>query len=200
MRRRLVLVLRRDDHKQDFLGTVFLGVVENPDDVREAVQRYLGSTVTVREVEVGERVLRVSAETSAFESESQNLARLGRSLLEKGRQRAAGDMFEEALRLDPFNTEALKTDAAMRLAAGDRSGARGRWVLAGEISGFDGEILRGLATIALEEDRRPSAMRYLEEALVVNPDDVESRDFLDDLRRQTELAFEGRDPARGPRK
>lgn len=200
MRRRLTLVLRRDDHKQDFLGAVFLGVVEEASAIQEAVRRYLGPTVTVRDVELGEAVIRVSAESSAFETESQNLTRLGRSLLTKGRQRAAADMFEEALRLDPFNVDALKVEAALRLSYGDREGAQVRWVLAAEVGGYDGEILRGLATIALDEDRRPSAMRYLEQALVVNPEDVESREFLADLRRQSELAFEGKREGRPPRK
>jgi tetratricopeptide (TPR) repeat protein len=189
MRRRHSLVIRRDDHKRDALGAVFLGAVTDPEEIRRYVQRYLGPAIGVRSVDVNEAVLRVTAECSSFHVESQNLTRIGKSLLSKGRPRAAGDMFEEALRLDPLNVVALKADAALRLAAGDLVPAAERWVLAGEIGGYDGEILRGLAEIALREDRRPSAIRYLEEALIVHPEDRESRALLDDLRRQAELAF-----------
>ena len=189
MRRRQTLVIRREDHKHDAIGAIFLGAVTNAGAVRAYVERYLGPSITVRSVEVADTVLRAIVESSAFESESQNLVRLGRSLLAKGRPRAAEDMFEEGVRLDPLNGDALKAAAALRLSYGDLAGARERWVLAAEIGGYDNEILRGLATVALQEDRRPSAMRYLEEALLVNPDDADSRDALSELRRQSELAF-----------
>jgi len=47
-----------------------------------------------------------------------------------------------------------------------------------------------LATIALRERREPTAMQYLEEALLANPEDRESRATLDELRRQVELRFD----------
>jgi tetratricopeptide (TPR) repeat protein len=189
MRRRHALVIRREDHKRDALGAVFLGAVSDPAEVRAHIERYLGAAIKVREFEGDDAVLRVSVESSGFEVESQNLVRIGRSLVEKGRYRAALDMFDEALRLDPLNVEALKADAALRSAQGDLGVAEERWVRAGEIGGYDAESLRGLATIALREDRRPSAMRYLEEALIVDPEDFESRALLDELRKQTELLF-----------
>jgi tetratricopeptide (TPR) repeat protein len=193
MRRRYSLVIRRDDHKGDALGAVFLGVVTDPGEIRGYVQRYLGPVVRVVKVVLAEAVLRVEAESSGFAVESQNLTRLGKAMLAKGRVRAASDMFAEALRLDPLNVDALKADASLRYRQGDIATAHDRWVRAAEVGGYDGEILRGLAAVALRQDRRPSAMRYLEEALVVNPEDEESRRLLAELRRQGELAFE-----RGP--
>ncbi|MGH7805104.1 MAG: tetratricopeptide repeat protein, partial [Candidatus Binatia bacterium] len=71
-----------------------------------------------------------------------------------------------------------------------------RWILAGEIAGFDSGTLRGLALAALEEGRTPSAMRYLEEALVADPADREVREMLDQLRRQIELRFSGDDSSK----
>ena len=98
-------------------------------------------------------------------------------------------MFTEALRLDPTNADALKAEARIRLQIGDVLGAEERWILAGEIAGFDSGTLRGLAIAALEEGRTPSAMRYLEEALVADPSDREVRETLEQLRRQIELRF-----------
>ena len=197
MRRQHSLVIRREDHKRDGLGAVFLGAVTAEADIRAYLQRYLGSSVIVRTVQIEPEVLRVLVEASGFGPESQNLVRLGRSLLSRGRLRASADMFAEALRLDPMNVEALKADASMRFAKGDLTVAHEVWVRAGEIGGYDGEILRGLAAVALQENRRPSAMRYLEEALQVNPEDREAMRILAEMKRQRELAFEARSGRQG---
>ncbi|MGH7896616.1 MAG: tetratricopeptide repeat protein, partial [Candidatus Binatia bacterium] len=139
-----------------------------------------------------EAALRVEVECSRFPAESQNLSRLAKSLADKGRVRAAADSFAEALKLDPLNVEAWKGRAAIHALQRELPQAEDCWVRAGEIRGYDGEILRGLASVALQEDRRPTAMQYLEEALLVSPGDGESRAILEELRRQIELRF-GRD-------
>lgn len=190
MRRQHSLVIRREDHKRDALGAVFLGVVTDAVEVSRAVARYLGPSISVRAVSLEGTFLRVVAEAPSFAVESQNLVRLGRSLSSRGRPRAAADMFEEALRLDPLNADALKGEAALRLVHGDLEGAEQQWILAGEVAGFDVEMLHGLARIALHEGRRPSAIQYLEEALLVDPEHGESRALLTELKRQAELQFD----------
>lgn len=196
MRKQHSLVIRRDDHKRDALGAVFLGVVTDEAEICCYVQRYLGSSTIVRSIQLEPEVLRVVVEAPGFGAESQNLVRLGKSLFDRGRYRAARDMFAEALRLDPMSVEALKADAAVRFAQGECNEANELWVRAAEIGGYDGEVLRGLAAVALRENRRLSAMRYLEEALAVNPRDSEAEQLLAELRRQNELGFEVR-AARG---
>jgi tetratricopeptide (TPR) repeat protein len=187
-----VLVLRRDDHKHDSLGAVFLGAVSEAREVRQYVERYLGPAFAVRKVDHEGPALRVAVECSRFPTESQNLARIARSLVSNGRNRAAADSFREALKLDPMNTEALKGQAALCALAGELSEAQDHWIRAGEIRGYDGEILRGLAVIALRTNRHGSAIQYLQDALVVNPNDDEAREMLEELRRQSELRFTGR--------
>jgi tetratricopeptide (TPR) repeat protein len=194
-----VLILRRDDHKRDALGAVFLGAVADEREIRLYVERYLGPPFLVRSVEMEGPALRVVVECSRFQMESHNLTRLAKSLADRGRQRAAADSFAEALKLDPLNAEALKGRAALHALAGELTDAEDKWIRCGEIRGYDGEILRGLADIALREDRRPTAMQYLEEALIVHPDDPEARAMLNELNRQAELRFNAgapRDPAR----
>jgi tetratricopeptide (TPR) repeat protein len=184
-----VLVLRRDDHKHDSLGAVFLGVVSEAREVRQYVERYLGPAFAVRQVDHEGPALRVAVECSRFPTESQNLTRIARSLVNNGRNRAAAASFREALKLDPMNTEALKGQAALYALAGEFPEAQDHWIRAGEIRGYDGEILRGLAVIALRTDRHGSAIQYLQDALVVNPNDDEAREMLEELRRQSELRF-----------
>jgi tetratricopeptide (TPR) repeat protein len=182
-------VIRREDHRRDALGAVFLGAVAGDTEICSYVERYLGSSVRIRSVQLEGDVLRVVVESAGFRPESQNLVRLGRSLLERGRTRAAADMFNEAMRLDSMNTEALKAAAGLRFAHGDLTAAKDLWIRAAEIGGYGGEILRGLAAVALQENRAPSAMRYLDEALMVNPDDAESAKLLQEMKRQREIAF-----------
>jgi len=79
-----------------------------------------------------------------------------------------------------------------RESAGDLAEAQDYWIRAGEIRGYDGEILRGLAVIALRTDRHGSAMQYLQDALLVNPNDDEAKGMLEELRRQSELRFAAR--------
>ena len=59
----------------------------------------------MRAVEIEGAALRVRVECSRFPVESQNLSRMARQLVEKGRHRAAGEHFVEALKLDPLNTK-----------------------------------------------------------------------------------------------
>jgi tetratricopeptide (TPR) repeat protein len=193
MRRRSALVIRRDDHKRDALGSIFLGAVNEDRAVFDLVSQYLGSSVKILVVELRPDFLRAEIEATAFVEESHNLVEIARDLVEKGRLRAAGEMFAEALRLNPLNPEALKVDARLRFAQGDVAGAENRWILGGELAGFDAETLRGLATAALEQGRRPTAMRYLEEAIFADPDNRAAQGLLEQLKRQIELRFSDSD-------
>jgi len=183
------VILRREDHKRDALGAIFLGAVVDEETIRGHVERYLGPPFQVRAVDLEGAALRVTVECSRFQAESQNLTRMARSFAERGRARAAADSFGEALKLDPLNAEALKGHAALHAAAGEVDDAEDKWIRAGEIRGYDGEILRGLAGVALRLNRTGSGIQYLEEALLVNPNDDEARSILEDLKRQAELRF-----------
>src|SRR5437870_1778 len=158
LRRDHVLVLRRDDHKRDLIGAIFLGAITDPEEVRRTIERYLGPVFLVRTVEVDDTALRVKVECSRFPVESQNLSRMAKSLAEKGRHRAAAESFNEALKLDPLNAEALKGHATLDVIAGNLVAAEENWIRAGEIRGYDGETLRALATIAVRSNRPATAM------------------------------------------
>ena len=126
-RQQHVLILRRDDHKRDALGAVFLGAVTDEREILLYVERYLGLAFLVRSVEMEGTALRVTVECARFQMESHNLTRIAKSLAERGRQQAAAESFAEALKLDPLNAEAWKGQAALHALAGeliDAFGAR----------------------------------------------------------------------------
>lgn len=197
-RQQHALILRRDDHKRDALGAVFLGAVSDGAEIHRTVERYLGPTFQVRGVELEGTALRVHVECARFEAEGRNLARIAESLAERGRSRAAAETFDEALKLDPLSADALKGRAALHAEAGELAEAEDKWIRAAEIRGYDGATLRALARIALAEDRAPTAMQYLEEALLADPADEEARTILVELRRQAKLRFDGGAGETGP--
>jgi hypothetical protein len=125
------VIIRRDDHKRDALGAIFLGAVSDEQEIRGYVERYLGPPFQVRAVDLDGPALRVAVECSRFQAESQNLTRMARSFAERGRARAAADSFGEALKLDPLNAEALKGHAALHAAAGELEEAEDKWIRAG---------------------------------------------------------------------
>src|SRR5881397_3747788 len=134
-RQQHVLILRRDDHKRDALGAVFLGAIVDERDILLSVERYLGPPFLVRSVEIEGTALRVTVECSRFQMESHNLTRIAKSLAARGRQRSASESFAEALKLDPLNAEALKGQAALHALAGELIDAEEKWIRSGEISG-----------------------------------------------------------------
>lgn len=182
-------MIRRDDHKSDALGGIFLGATRGPDAILAVVERYLGRDRKVLAIDEAAEALRVEVEATSFTEESANLVRLARASAEKGRGRTANELFAEALRLDPLSTDALRGQAELHMQSGEPAIAEAEWILAAEIDGFDATTLRSLATIALEQERRPTAMQYLEEALRVDPKDRRSVELMTELRRQLEIRF-----------
>jgi tetratricopeptide (TPR) repeat protein len=191
-RQRHALILRREDHKRDALGAVFLGAVSDGGEIRRYVERYLGPTFQVRAIEAEGGALRIDVECARFEAEARNLARIAEALAAQSRPRAAAETFDEALKLDPLSTDSLRGRAALHAEAGELVEAEDKWIRAAEIRGYDADLLKALAKIALAGGRAPSAMQYLEEALVADPADDEARTILMELRRQAKLRFEDR--------
>lgn len=182
-------MIRREDHKSDSLGAIFLGATRGADAILAAVERYLGRDRKVLVIDEAAEALRVEVESTSFVEESANLVRLAKASSEKGWGRGAAEMFREALRLDPLNAEALRGQAEHHMEHGDGSAAEAEWILAAEIIGFDARTLRSLAIIALAQERRPTAMRYLEEALQADPADKRAADLMAELRKQLEIRF-----------
>lgn len=174
MKRRVALVIHREDHKIDALGRIFLGAADR-DETLALLRGYLGPQATLRHVELDDAVLRVEADVREFADESRNLVTMAREMLRGGRVKAALGQLQEALRLAPLNADALKTLGRVYYRHREREMARRYLTRAREVVPADIEVLRLLAEIALHEDRRLAAREYLQQVLHVSPNDRRAR-------------------------
>ena len=186
MRRRIYMEIHREDHKNDALGLVFLGALER-ERCLELLRSYLGPHAKLSQAEVDDAVLRVEADVREFADESQTLLRLARDMMRNGRLKGALGQLEEALRLSPWNAQALKAVGRLYYRSRQREEARYYLTRAREVAPDDSDVLRLLAELALHEDRPLAARDYLEQLLRVDPHDKRAKSTLarllpDDVR------------------
>jgi Flp pilus assembly protein TadD len=177
MRRELFLRIHREDHSADALGRVFLGV-EDKKAALALVQSYLGSQGRLKTVSLEGDALLVGAEVREFTKESRNLLRMGRESVRKGRPRSALGHYEEALKLSPWNADALKALGRLYYRNRQSDAARRLLIRAREADPTDGTVLSLLAEIALHENRRLAARGYLEQLQRLEPDSLRTRRAL----------------------
>lgn len=177
MRRRVYMEIHREDHKNDALGLVFLGALE-PQRCLELLKTYLGPHARLKHAEVDDAVLRAEADVREFAEESQNLVRMARDMMRKGRMKGALGQLEEALRLSPWNAQALKGVGRLYYRSRQREEARYYLTRAREVAPDDCDVLRLLAEIALHDDRPLAAREYLEKLLEMDPGDKRARVLL----------------------
>lgn len=174
MRRRIYMEIHREDHKNDALGLVFLGALER-ERCLELLKGYLGVHARLKQAELDDSVLRVEADVREFAEECQNLVRMARDMMRKGRMKGALGQLEEALRLSPWNAQALKGVGRLYYRSRQRDEARYYLTRAREVAPEDCDVLRLLAEIALHDDRPLAAREYLEKLLEMDPDDKRAR-------------------------
>jgi len=177
MKRRVAVEIRREDHKTDALGRIFLGATDR-DETLALLRGYLGPQAKLLHVELDDAVLHVEADVREFAEESRNLVAMARDLMRAGRVKGAIGQLEEALRLAPLNPDALKTLGRLYYRHRQRDAARAYLTRAREVAPADIEVLRLLAEIALHDDRRLAAREYLEHVLIVRPNDRRARTAL----------------------
>jgi len=177
MRRRVYMEIHREDHKNDALGLVFLGALE-PQRCLELLKTYLGPHAKVKHAEVDDAVLRAEADVREYAEESQNLVRMARDMMRAGRMKGALGQFEEALRLSPWNAQALKGVGRLYYRSRQREEARYYLTRAREVAPDDCDVLRLLAEIALHDERPLAARAYLEQLLAMDPGDKRARTTL----------------------
>lgn len=169
MKRTISLRIRREDHASDSLGRIFLGDDER-ESTLERIRSYLGPHAKLKSAELEADTLLVTADVREFAEESRNLLRMARDARRKGRVRSAAGHYEEALKLSPWNAEALKALGRAFYQSREHEAARLHLVRASEADPADGTVLALLAEIAIHEARRPAARQYLERLQALEPD------------------------------
>src|SRR5882724_1631662 len=197
MKKVIDLLIHLDDHKHDSLGRLFLDSVDER-EVKRALREYLGGKVAIKGSSINGHRLRVRVELPDFQSESDNLVRLARDLSTRARPHAALGQLEEALKIFPLNSSALKGLGRASYGRADYTAAASFFVRANEVLREDGEALRALGTISLREGREASAVTYFERAVVSNPKDDTAVRALEQLRERVASRFKAQAEAEKP--
>ncbi len=203
MRRRTMVIIRRDDHIGDPVGAIFLDpAAPGGDFIIERLRDYLGAKVKIQKAEMLSDRVEVEVEVEALSDESRRLAGAANELRIHGARRNAQALFKEALELDPLNVEAT-VGMGLAFAARERyADALLTLKRAREIGARDtAELLLALARVCLKVDRMASAIVYLERAYEIEPGNFAVRRLLAQLgRKPAPPAKHSRGPARPSRK
>ncbi len=187
MRRKKVLTIWRDDHIGDSIGRIFLDPAgQGEDGIIDCLRQYLGEKARILKAELMHDRLTVEVEARGFSEESTRLAAAAHSLRMKGAPRNALSLFDEALRMDPLNEDAMVGLGTLLADLEKYDEALPILKRAREVAGDRVELLRALGHVCHRLERLPSAKTYFERALKLQPNDPATRRALNALGRPPE--------------
>ena len=184
MRRRKVLTIWRDDHVGDIIGRIFLDAAgQGEDGIIDCLRQYLGVKARILKAELMRDRLTVEVESRGFGEESTRLAAAAHSLRMKGAPRNALSLFDEALRMDPLNEDAMVGLGTLLADLEKYEEALPILKRAREVAGDRVELLRALGHVCRRLEKLPSAIGYFQRALELQPNDPATRRALRALGR-----------------
>ena len=180
-----LVVIRREDHIGDALGSIFFEAESGDHDaILRRLREYLGPRVRILRAEVGSDRIEVRLGERRFVAEAARMAEAGAALRRQGATRNAIANFKEALALDPLNVTALYGMGAMLTEREDYSGALAALCKAREAGGDNPQVLHELGRAAAGSGRIATAVVYLERACELAPDNLAIRRTLGELGRK----------------
>lgn len=181
-RRRIVILL--EDHIGDPVGSLLFNLANfDNDSIIERLREYLDPRLKIIRAELTSARAEVEVEVRTHEAESRHLTTVAQDLLSKGARRNASSLYDDALRLDPLNSEAAmgygllladlkKYDDALRMLKRAREYGPDR-----------ADLLHALGRVSMLADRRASAIAYFERAYELEPGNSAVRRALTDIGR-----------------
>jgi tetratricopeptide (TPR) repeat protein len=182
---RQTLVIRREDHVGDPLSIVWLVPAETLGDaIVGRLRDYLGRRVRIKKAEISRDTIEVQVEVRGWREEANRLAQAGRDLADKGAKRAALAMCREALELDSLSPEAMTAMGTILVTLGKDQEAIDAFQHAREFGAEGVSILLAMLDCAMRLGWLASAARYAEEALRLDPGNLQARDALHSIRQR----------------
>jgi Tfp pilus assembly protein PilF len=181
-RRRVVILL--EDHIGDPVGSLLFNLVNFDNDaIVERLREYLDRRLKIVRADLTSARAEVEVEVRSLETESRHLTSTAQDLHAKGARRNAHSLYEDALQLDPLNSEAAmglglllaeqkKYDEALRMLKRAR-----------EYGPERADLLHALGRISMLAERKASALSYLEKAYELEPANPVMRRALADVGR-----------------
>ncbi len=186
-RRRRSLIIRRDDHIGDSVGSAFLRAPESQgDEILERIGEYLGAQIKILKAVFSAEQIEVDVEARGWPQEGARLAAAARDLHGKGARRNAIALYREAIEIDPLNAQALAGLGQALAEQNHHEAALDALTRAREFGGDSAELLAAMAWAASRIDRQSAALEYAQAALKLDPGSFPARRLLRQLGASAE--------------
>lgn len=184
-RERQTVVIRREDHVGDPISIAWLVPAETLGDaIVGRLHDYLGRRVRIKKAEISRDTIEVEVEVRGWREEANRLASAARDLWEKGAKRGALAMCREALELDSLSVEAMTAMGTILAALGKDEEALDAFQHAREFGDEGVSVLLAMLECAIRLGWLASAERYAQEALRVDPGNLQARDALRSIKQR----------------
>lgn len=179
------LVIRRQDHVGDPISIAWLVPAETRGDaIVGRLRDYLGRRVRIKKAEISRDTIEVQVELRRWREEASRLARAARDLSEKGARRGALSMCREALELDSLSAEAMTAMGTILASLGRDQEALDAFQHAREFGAEGVTILLAMLDCAIRLSWLRTAERYAQEALRLDPRNLQAREALHSIRQR----------------
>jgi tetratricopeptide (TPR) repeat protein len=184
-RERQTVVIRREDHVGDPISIAWLVPAETLGDaIVGRLHDYLGRRVRIKKAEISRDTIEVEVEVRGWREEANRLASAARDLSEKGAKRGALAMCREALELDSLSVEAMTAMGTILAALGKDEEALDAFQHAREFGDESVSVLLAMLECAIRLGWLASAERYAQEALRLDPGNLQVRDALHSIKQR----------------
>ena len=184
-RERQTVVIRREDHVGDPISIAWLVPAETLGDaIVGRLHDYLGRRVRIKKAEISRDTIEVQVEVRGWREEANRLASAARDLSEKGAKRGALAMCREALELDSLSVEAMTAMGTILVALGKDEEALDAFQHAREFGDEGVSVVLAMLECALRLGWLASAERYAQEALRLDPGNLQARDALHSIKQR----------------
>jgi tetratricopeptide (TPR) repeat protein len=184
-RERQTVVIRREDHVGDPISIAWLVPAETLGDaIVGRLLDYLGRRVRIKKAEISRDTIEVEVEVRGWREEANRLASAARDLSEKGAKRGALAMCREALELDSLSVEAMTTMGTILATLGKDEEALEAFQHAREFGDEGVSVLVAMLECAIRLGWLASAQRYAQEALRLDPGNLQARDALQSMKQR----------------
>ena len=198
-RRHVVILL--EDHIGDPVGSLLFNLANFENDaIIERLREYLDPRLKIIRADLTTARAEVEVEVRTLESESRHLTSIAKELIAKGARRNATALYEDALRLDPLNSDAAmgfgllladmkKYDEALRMLKRAR-----------EYGADRPDLLHALGRVSMLADRKASAIVYFERAYELDPTNAAVRRALVEAGRNPPTRLQLVTPSTRPKR
>lgn len=184
-RERQTVVIRREDHVGDPISIAWLVPAETLGDaIVGRLHDYLGRRVRIKKAEISRDTIEVQVEVRGWREEANRLASAARDLSEKGAKRGALAMCREALELDSLSVEAMTAMGTILAALGKDEEALDAFQHAREYGDEGVSVVLAMLECAIRLGWLASAERYAQEALRLDPGNLQARDALHSIKQR----------------